>query len=177
MPAVVRQGPLHLRRTVREHRSDFGTGFKEPGSLAIDDLEVPLLGGLRIMRVHELQHFALGDDVGASAMMASTRWLPRAAIIWKARGVDEIADQHACLVAEDLVGGIPPAAHRGAVHHIVMQQRGGMNEFYECRSFNVSVAAVVAGPAGQHHQQRPQAFAAPRNDVFGNPVDQGNRSS
>ncbi len=40
------------------------TGFEQPAGLAVDDLEVSLLGGFRIVRIHELQHFAFGDHVG-----------------------------------------------------------------------------------------------------------------
>ena len=113
----------------------------------------------------------------ASAMMARTRWLPSAGHHLKGARVHEVPDQDAGLVAEDLIGGIATAAHRGAIDHIVMQQRGGVDELDEGRSFNVSVAVGVTGTAGQNHQQGPQALAAARDDVLGNAIDQGDRAS
>ena len=60
--------------------------------------------------------------------------------------VDEIPDQHARLIAENLVGGVTAAAQRGAVDHVVVQQRGGMDEFDEGRRLNVSVPLGVRRP-------------------------------
>ncbi len=51
-----------------------------------------------------------------------------------------------------------------------------MDELDKSRSFNVSVAVIIAGPARQNHQQGPQAFAASGDDVFGNAVHQGYRA-
>ena len=48
-------------------------------------------------------------------------------------GIDEIAHQHAGLVAEQRVGGVAAAAHGGMVDHVVVQQGGGVDELDEGR--------------------------------------------
>jgi hypothetical protein len=48
-----------------------------------------------------------------------------------------------------------------------------MNELDECGGLDVPVTAVPAGATGQHDEQRTQSFAAARDDVLGDAVDQG----
>ena len=154
-----------------DDRGDLGAGLEQPRGLAVDDLEVALLGGVRVARIHELQHLALGDDVGGlghdldDALRAHRRHHLEGA------RVDEIPHQHAGLVAEHLVGGVAAAAQRRHVDHVVVQQRGGMDELDEGRRLDVRVrwrgavggpAGRAAGPAGEHHEQGPQPFAAAR---------------
>ena len=50
--AVARERGLLRRRRAGEHGSHFGAGFEQPAGLAIDDLEVSLLGSVGIVRVH-----------------------------------------------------------------------------------------------------------------------------
>ena len=155
-----------------EHRRDFGAGFEQPSGLAVDHFEIALLGGLGIVRIHELQHFAFGDHVGRvrhdlhDALRAD-----RGHHLEGAR-VDEVADQHAGLVAEDVVSRGAAAALLRAVDHVVVQQRGGVHELDEGRGFDVLVVLDAAGAAGEHAQQGAQAFAAATDDVFGHLVDQ-----
>ena len=37
-------------------------------------------------------------------------------------------------------------------------------------------AAVAAGPGSEQHDQRPDAFSAPGDDVLGHLIDQGHRA-
>ena len=64
MAAIRGERPAHGRLRLCEHRGHLRTGLKELGRLAVDDFEVALLGRVRIVGIHQLQHFALGDDVG-----------------------------------------------------------------------------------------------------------------
>ena len=130
------------------------------------------------MRIHQLQHFALGDDVGRvghdfhDAVRAGGRHDLEGA------RVHEVAHQHTGLVAEHLVGGVPAAALGRVVDHVVVQQGGGVDELDEGRGLQVLAAAVGLPARGrmgrQQHDQGPQALAAARNDVFGDLVDQRN---
>ena len=90
--------------------------------------------------------------------------------------VDEIADQHARLVAEDVVSRGAAAAFLRAVDHVVVQQRGGVHELDEGCGFDVFFVFDAAGAAREHAEQGAQSFAATANDVFGNLVDQGHRA-
>ena len=49
--------------------------------------------------------------------------------------IEEVADQHAGRIAEDLVGGRASAAQRGLVHHVVVQQCRRVDELDDRRQF------------------------------------------
>ena len=51
-----------------------------------------------------------------------------------------------------------------------MQQRRRVDELDERGGLDVRAALMPTGAPRQHHQQRPQALAAARNDVLGDPV-------
>jgi hypothetical protein len=87
-------------------------------------------------------------------------------------GVDEVADQDAGLIAENLVGGIAPAAHRRAVDDVVVEEGGGVDEFDESGGFDMGMAVVSAGTAGEYDQQGAEAFATAGDDVLGDLVDE-----
>ena len=129
------------------------------------------------MRIHELQHFALGDHVGRVGHDFHDAVRPgRRHDLERAR-VDEIPDQDAGLVAEHLVCGVAAAALRGMVHDIVMQQSCRMDEFDEgCRLQMPGMTdqpAPAGGVGGKQHEQGPQALATAGNNMFGHLVDQG----
>jgi hypothetical protein len=77
----------------------------------------------------------------------------------------EIADQHACLVAPDHARGRLAAAQFAFVHHIVMQQRRGVHEFDGGREIDMAGAAISGEHGGRQRQHRPQALAARRDQV------------
>ena len=87
--------------------------------------------------------------------------------------MQEVAHQHAGGVAKRLVGGWAATAHGGLIHHIVMQQGGGVDQFHHgCQQ--VLVRMAVAQRVAHHQQQRgAQTLAARRNDVVGNLTDEG----
>jgi hypothetical protein len=155
-----------------EHGGDLGTGFEQSAGLAIDHFEVTLLGGLGIVRIHELQHLALGDHVGGVGHDLHDPLRAHGGHHLEGARVDEVADQDAGLVAEDIVGRGAPAALLRPVDHVVVQQRGGVYEFDEGSGFDVFVALDTAGAPGQHAEQGSQAFAAATNDVLGHLVHQ-----
>ncbi len=139
---------LQFRRRVRQHCRDFCTGLEQARRLAIDHFEIPLLGSLRIVRIHELQHFALGNDVRGVGHDFHHALGAEPGHHLERPGVHEVAHQHAGLVAEDFIGGIPPRRMEGAIHHVVMQKRGRMDELDERRRLEVLLALAAAGPAG-----------------------------
>ncbi len=52
------------RRGIAQHRADLRARLEQPGGLAVDHVDIALFAGVRVARIHELQHFALGDRVG-----------------------------------------------------------------------------------------------------------------
>ena len=75
-------------------------------------------------------------------------------------GEQEIAHQHAGLVAPDQIGRNLAAPQRAFIHHIVMQQGGGMDELHRRGQPDMAFAAIAAGLRGGQGQQRPQPLAA-----------------
>ena len=58
----------------------------------------------------------------------------------------EIADQHACLVAPQHARGEPAAPHLAFVDHVVVQQRRRVHELDRGRELDVAVAAIAGEP-------------------------------
>ena len=141
---------LVRRRRAGQHRGDFRAGFEQPSGLAVDHFEIALLGGLGIVRIHELQHFALGDHVGGVRHDLHDAQRPDRRHHLEGARVHEVADQHAGLVAEDVVGGGAAAALLRAVDHVVVQQRRGVHELDEHRRLDVFVSGDAAGAPGEH---------------------------
>ena len=139
-PPEAGQRLLHGGRRAADHRRDLGAGLEQPGGLAVDHLQVALLGGARIARIHELQHFALGDDVGRLGHDLDDALRAHRGHHLEGARVDEIADQHAGLVAEHFVGRVAPAAQGRHIHHVVVQQGRRVDELDERRRLDVWVA-------------------------------------
>ena len=142
--------------------------------LGADDLEVtapPLVSGS--LAAEELEHLALGDDVGGVGHDLHHAHVAHVHHHLEGPRIEEIAHQDAGLVAEDRVGRLASTAKQGIVHHIVVEQGGGVDELRDRRHVHVLVALVAAGPRAQEHQQGAQTLATTCDDVAGNLVDQG----
>ena len=127
---------------------------------------------VRVARVQELQHLALGDDVGGVGQdLQHTHAVDRHHELERPR-IEEIADQHARRVAEHRVGRRVAAAQRGLVDDVVVEQRRGMDHLDDGGDFVMLRAAVTASRRCEEHQGRPQPLAAAGDDVFGDLADQ-----
>ena len=171
--AVARERLFDDGRGIAQHGADLRAGLEQPRGLAVNDVEVACLAGVRIACVHELQHFALGDGVGGIGHDVHDAHAVERDHHLKGARIQKIADQDAGGVAEHLVGRLAAAAQRGAVDDVVVQQRGGVNELDDGRRLDVLFAAVSAGARGQQHQKGAQALAAGINDVGGYLIDEG----
>ena len=149
-----------IGRGVAQHRGDLRAGLEQAGGLAANDVDVARFGGMRIARIHELQHLALGDGIGGIGQDLHDAHAIERDHHLKGAGIQEIAHQHAGGIAEHFVGGFAPAAQRRAVDHVVVQQGGGVDEFDDGGGVDVPLAGMAAGPGGQKHQKGAQALAA-----------------
>jgi len=172
------------RRAVGDHRADLARGGEQSGGLALDDLQILVLGGGEVVLRLQLQHLALGDRRGGARQDAQHD--QRAVLdhqLERARE-QEIADQHGRLVAEDRVGGGEAAAQLALIHHVVVQQRRGVDELHASRQIDVARAVqrtarrsrIAAQPRRRQGQQGPQPLAAGRHDMRRELRDQGNRA-
>src|SRR5260221_4146369 len=128
MPAKARQGLFYNRGRVAQNRSDLRSGLEKPGRFALDDVEIARFGGIRIMRIHELQHFALGNGIGGVCDDLHDGHAVERHHHLKGPRIEEIAYQDAGCIAEHFIGSLAAAAQGGAVYHVVEQERRGMVE-------------------------------------------------
>ena len=108
----------------------------------------------------------------ASARMAMTRMLSTLDHHLEGPRVEEITHQDAGLVAPDRVGGLLTAAHGRGVHHVVMQQGGGVDKLDDRRKLDTVRAAVAKGPRAKEYQHWAQTFAAAVDQILRDLVDQ-----
>ena len=88
----------------------------------------------------------------------------------------EVADQHAGLVAPHRVGRGKPAAQVALVDHVVVQQGGGMDELDTSGQRHMAGSGIVAHVGRRQRQHRAQPFAAGGDDMPGQLRDQFDRT-
>jgi len=87
-------------------------------------------------------------------------------------GIEEIPYQNRRLITPQGIGGFSAPAHVRGVHHIVVEQRGGVDELNDrCHGDRLS-PLTAGGTGGQQHQQGPQALAATIDNIVAELIDQ-----
>src|SRR5690606_17291445 len=165
------QRRLLVLRPFHQQGTELRGGGEQDRRLALDDALVVGLAGVRAVEVHQLQHLALGDGIGGVGQQAHHRHAVQDHHQLERARIEEITDQDAGGIAEHRIGGTAAAAHAGFVHHVIVQQRGRMDELDDGGGRDVVVAAVAGRTGRQQRDQRAQALAA-GNDVLGHLVDQ-----
>jgi hypothetical protein len=160
------------RIQIAKHRAQARGGGEQHRGLAFDHAQVGGLVHVRIVDVQELQHLAFGDGVGGVGQHLHHRHAIQFDHQLEAARIEEVADQHAGGVAPQRVGGLAPAPQVGLVHHVVVQEGGGMDEFDHRRQLQVILAGVAERARRDQVQLRAQALAAGPDDVLAHLVDQ-----
>ncbi|MNS89148.1 hypothetical protein D3C72_1231520 [compost metagenome] len=124
------------------------------------------------MHVQELQDLAFGDHRGGFGQDAHDAHRVGLDHHLERTGIQVIAHQHAGGVAEYGVGGFAATAQVGLVHHVIVQQRRGVDEFHHGGQQLVMGAFVAQGASHHQHHGRAHALAARANDVVANRADQ-----
>ena len=78
---------------------------------------------------------------------------------FKRAAEQEVADQHACRIAPDEVGGALAAAHPRAVDNVIVEQSRGMDELDRRGELVVARAGVAEQCGAGERQHRPHALA------------------
>jgi hypothetical protein len=150
-----------------ERWTHFAGGGEELCGLGANDGEVVVLGSGGVLGGAELHHLAFGDDRGGGGenFKRSERGdfdhhLERLA-------EQEIADQHARLVAPQHACRELAAPHLAFVHDVVVQQRGRVHEFNGGRELDVAGAGIIGEPRHGEGEHRAQPLAAGRDQVVG----------
>ena len=138
--AVGAAGGVLGLRPAGNHRADLAGGGEEFRRLAADDREVFVLRRLGVLGGRELHHLALGDH-GRGAR-EDVEGAQRADLDHHLEGLaeQEIADEHACLVAPFDAGGDAAAAHVALVDDVVVKERRRVHELDAGGELDVPVA-------------------------------------
>ena len=154
-----------------ERRPDLAGGGEQFGGLAADDGEIFVLVGRGVLRRAELHHLAFGDDGGGGRQ--DVERVQTADLDHHLEGLaeQEIADQHARLVAPQHAGGELAAAHVALVDHVVVQQRRGVHEFDRGGELDVAVAGIAGELGHRDRQHRPQPLAAGGDQMVARPPE------
>ena len=126
-----------------QRRADLAGGGEQLRGLGADHREIFVLGGGGVLGGAELHHLALGDDGGGRGQDFERPQRGDLDHHLERLAEQEVADQHARLVAPQHAGGELAAPHLAFVHHVVVQQRGGMHELDRGGELDVAVAGVA----------------------------------
>ena len=135
--------------------ADFGRGGKERRGLGADHREVLVLGGRSVLCGGKLHHFAFRNHRGR--MGEDVEGIERADLDHHLEGLaeEEVADQHARLVAPDHAGGELAAAELALVDDVVVEEGGGVHELDARRELDMALAVVTAHLGRSDGEHRP----------------------
>ena len=122
-----------------------------------------------------MQHLALGDYRGGARQNGQHR--QRAVLDHQFEGAaeQEIADQHAGLVAEQGVGRSLAPTQFAFIDHVVVQESGGVNELDAGSQLDMALALVPSQAGRSEGQNRPQPLAAGGDDMASQLRNQSDR--
>ena len=152
---------------VGQDRADLAGGGEQLGGLGADHGEIFVLGGRGVLGGAELHHLALGDDGGGVRQDVERAHRADLDHHLERLAEQEVADQHARLVAPEHARGGPAAPHVALVDHVVVQQRRGVHELDRGGELDVAVAGIAGQARHRQGQHRPQPLAAGRDQVVG----------
>jgi hypothetical protein len=158
-----------------EEPTDAGAGRDERGGLLRDDAQVVRLRqGARALAL-ELEDLGLGhrDRRPGQRLQDAPVVVPHQHR--EGLRVEVVAHQQRGVVPPPGVGrGLSPPQRR-PVHHVVVDQGGGVEQLDGAREPDRPGAAVSGQPGGQQQQHGPQALAAGRGDGGAHLLDQRHR--
>ncbi len=151
-------GLLRLR-TVGDDGADLAGGGEQFGGLAADHREIFVLRGRGVLGGGELHDLAFGNRCGGCG--EDVERTQRADLDHHPERLSEqeVADQHAGLVAPQHPGGQFAAPQFAFVDHVVMQEGGGMHEFDRGGELDMAVAGIAGEVGHRQGQHRAQPFA------------------
>ncbi len=151
-------------------RAEFAGRAVEHGGLGARDALVGLLGHLEVVaqrRLLDLPHADAARGLGEHAARQARGEVGRER---EGARVEEVAQQHRGLVVPALVDAGHAPAHLGAVEHVVVDQRGEVDQLDDRRDRGVLVGRVAGRVARQQHQRSAQLLAAEPAHVAGHVV-------
>lgn len=143
---------------------EFGGGREEGGRFHADDAEVFGDGEAEVEAALGLEDFAGADLVGGAGDFAADVGAVEAGGEFEGVGEETIAEEDGESVAPAGGGGGGGAAHFGAVHDVVVDEGGEVDEFEDDAELGVIGVRGAAGTAGEEGEGRADAFTAGAED-------------
>ena len=155
-----------------DDRTKLRCRLEQFGRLVTDDLQVTLFVDIGVVAIHQLQHFAFGDDVsGVGKNLHDAHVADIYHHLERAR-VEKIPHQNTGSVAEQRIGSFPPTPQVGLIDDVIVQQGRRMDKLDNRRQLMVPRSLIAQGARAQEHQGRTQTLAAGTNDVLGHLPDE-----
>ena len=147
--------------------ADAAGGGEQLGRLRLDNVEIGGLTGFCVVGGDQLHYLALGDH--RRGFGKDGQYGERAVLHHQLEGAaeQEVADQHAGLVAPYRVGRGEPAAQVALVDHVVVEQGRGVDEFDAGGEGDMAPAGISAHAGRYQGQQGSEPFAPGDHDVAG----------
>ena len=158
---------------ISQHSTELRRGAEQPGCLGLNDLYIALLADIRFVDVEQLHDLAFGNAIGGGGEDVHDVQTTDLHHHLERPRIEKIPNQHGCLVTPDRIGRAASAAQLGRIDHVVVQQRGGVNELDDGRCNQMRAPLVAAGACCEQDQLWPHALASRTNDVPAEPVNQG----
>ena len=152
---------------VCDYRPHLASRGEQLGRLAADHREVFVFGRGGILGGRQLHHLAFGDGGGGGR--ENVECAQRADLDHHPERLaeQEVADQHACLIAPEHARRKLAAPELALVDDVVVQERGGVHEFDRGGELDVSVAGIAGQVCHRQRQHRAQALASGGDQVVG----------
>ena len=140
-------------------RSQPAAAGRQLGCFAVDHAEIILFAQPQVAALHALLQLTFADAIGRLADQAAGLGIHGARQV---EGVREeiVAEQDARLVVPAGVDRGHMPANQGAVQHVVVDERRGVDHFHHGGEGVVRRRHSPASVGGEEQQRRPQTFAA-----------------
>ena len=172
--AIVLQAFFLRFGTARQNAGALGRRFKQARGFAVDDAHVVFFSDVRVVDVHQLQHFAFSDDVNGFGHHFQHFQGTQAGHHLEGAGIDKIPHQDAGCVPERGVSRGFATTHIRFIHHIVVQKRRRVDKFDERGDSDVGISLIANGSGSQNGNHRTNAFTAAADNVIAQLIDQLN---
>ena len=162
-----RQAASSSRGRADSTGSDYAGGGKKLRGLGADHRDIFVFGGRGVLRGGELHDFAFGDH--GRGGRKNIKRLEAADLDHHLERLaeQEVADQHARLVAPQHARGEPATAQFALIDDVVVQQCRGVHELDGGGELDVAVAGVAGQLRQGQCEDRAQPLAAGIDQVIG----------
>ena len=92
-----------------QNRTDLCRRFKKFGRFILNHLQILLLGNIHIADIHQLHHFAFGNDVGCIGHHFQNFQTTRTHHQLKSARIQKVAHQHCRRIAKQVIGSFTTA--------------------------------------------------------------------